>query len=389
MREEASARPPRVLHVVESLDTGAVENWLLRMLKAGHAFGTDLDWTFFCVLSRPGQFDSLARELGATVIHSPVELGSTLAFMRQLRATIDAGSYDIVHFHHDIVSAVYLVAALGLRVRVRIVHVHNADLHVPTTSRFKIWFLREIMRRTCVQLANRIVGISRHTLATFLGGAAPRPFRDTVVYYGIDTGPFHAEEPDRAAFRKSMSLPEHAKILLFVGRMVNYKNPLFVVDVLAEVARTDPTIYAIFAGEGPLENDVENHAEHLGVGERVRVLGWRNDTVELMRAADVIVFPRVEESLEVGKEGLGLVVVEAQAAGLPAVLSTGIPEDAIVIRDLCEVRSLRDGAAAWAGAITAILSRPRPDSAAALSAMEQSPFALEAGFRSLLALYQP
>lgn len=382
-------RPPRVFHVVESLDVGAVENWLLRMLRAGVAAGAPLNWTFYSVLTRPGRHDEEARRLGATVINSPVELDDKLAFMRHLRATLQAGQYDVLHSHHDIVSAVYLASSLGLSIPRRIVHAHNADLHVPSGSARKAAMLREPMRQLCLRLADRIVGISRHTLATFLNGRAPSAPRDVVLYYGIDTRPYHATPPDAVALRQSLKLPSNARLLLFVGRMVSYKNPLFVVDILAELAHAEPNLYALFVGTGPLEDEVRRRAESKSLADRVRVLGWRDDTVGLMQAADLFVFPRAENDSDgVGMEGLGLVVVEAQAAGLPSLLSRGIPEDAIVLKDLCEMLPLSAGSKAWGDAVRRILARPRPNRAFALAAIESSAFSLDAGFRGLSALHR-
>jgi len=384
-----SQHPPRVIHMVESLDAGAVENWLLRMLRAGQTLGVPLDWTFYSVLSRPGRHDDAARKLGATVINSPVALDDKLAFVRSLRHTLRAGKYDVMHCHHDVVSAVYLGAAAGLGIPCKIVHVHNADLHVPTRSARKSALLREPLRQLCLRLAHRIVGISRHTLATFLNGRPRVPARDTVLYYGVDTQPFHAPQPDPGAIRRSLGLPTDAKLLLFVGRMVSYKNPVFLVDVLASIANADPNVYALFVGTGPLEEELGNRARSLGVADRIRVLGWRDDTATLMRASDLFVFPRVEDSSENGGiEGLGLVVVEAQAAGLPSLLSRGIPEDAIVLPELCETLSLGAGAKAWGVAVRRILSRPRPNDVLALEAIENSAFSLEAGFRGLTALHR-
>lgn len=378
-----------MIHIVESLDVGAVEGWLLRMLGAGKKFGADLDWTFYTVLQTPGRFDEAARAMGARVINSPVALDDKFNFVKALRRELRRGKYDVLHCHHDVVSAVYLTAAAGLPIARRIVHVHNADLHVPTGNARKSALLREPMRRTCLLLADRIVGISNYTLDNFLSNRPRKARRDVVLYYGIDTAPYHASPPCPRALRVSLDLPENALILLFAGRMVEYKNPLFLIDVLDEVAEEEPDAYAIFAGAGPLEEKVRDRAQWLGVGDRVRVLGWRDDTIALMMSADLLVFPRLEEaSADVGKEGLGLVVVEAQAAGLPSLLSRGIPEDAIVASSLCSTLSITEGAKVWGAQARSILAAPRPDRAIGLAAIERSEFALEAGFRNLVALHR-
>lgn len=359
------------------------------MLRAGNKFGADLDWTFYTVLQRPGRFDDTARAMGARVINSPVALDEKARFVRALRRELRRGKYDVLHCHHDVVSAVYLTAAVGLPIARRIVHVHNADLHIPTGSPRKSSILREPMRRLCLLLADRIVGISNHTLDNFLSNQPRKPRRDVVLYYGIDTAPYHAPAPCPRAVRASLDLPENALVLLFAGRMVEYKNPLFVIDILDEVAEEEPNVFAVFAGAGPLEERVRERAQWLGVGDRVRVLGWRDDTIALMKSADLFVFPRVEKaSADVGKEGLGLVVLEAQAAGLPSLLSRGIPEDAIVDDSLCSTLSLDEGAKAWGARVRSLLAAPRPDRASGLAAIDRSEFALEAGFRNLVALHR-
>lgn len=378
-----------MIHIVESLDVGAVETWLLRMLRAGRTSGEQLDWTFYSVLPRPGRFDDTARQLGATVINSPVGLNEKVAFVRHLRRTLRNGNFDVMHCHHDVVSAVYLVASAGLGVPRRIVHVHNADLHVPTGSPRRAALLREPMRRVCLRLANRIVGISNYTLDTFLHGRARLAHRDVVLYYGIDTLPFHAARPNPRALRQSLGLPDVSRILLFVGRMVGYKNPLFLVDILAEIAASEPNAYAVFAGAGPLEDQLRDRAKVLGIADRILVLGWRDDIIALMQSSDVFVFPREEKvTTEAGTEGLGLVVVEAQAAGLPSILSRGVPDDAIVLKELCDVVPLSAGPAEWGVTVRRILARSRNSGESALATIENSPFSLDAGYHNLTALHE-
>lgn len=83
----------------------------------------EIDWTFYCTLEQPGAMDDKARALGAHVIHSPVPIGKKVAFVRALRSELRRGIYDVLHCHHDIVSAVYLLAASGLPIHRRIVPV--------------------------------------------------------------------------------------------------------------------------------------------------------------------------------------------------------------------------------------------------------------------------
>src|SRR5204863_195341 len=105
-----------------------------------------------------------------------------------------------------------------------------------------------------------------HTLDTFLHGRQRRPTRHIVHYYGVDPTPFQpVQKYDRTAFRRSLNLPDDALILLFGGRLVLEKNPVFVVDVLARLRMIENRAVAVFAGSGPLERNIEGRAEQLGV----------------------------------------------------------------------------------------------------------------------------
>jgi len=219
----------------------------MRMLGHARRRGIDLDWTFLCTLGHQGVLDGEARALGARVIHSSVPIARKTAFVAALRGELRRGEYEVLHSHHDLVSAVYLLASAGIRIRRRIVHVHNADEGVLTPSRLKQRLFREPMRRVCLFMADRVVGISNHTLDTFLAGRARRPERDSVHYYGVDPAPFEKATADRARFRRACGLPDDALVLLFGGRLVPEKNPLFAVDVLAHLRRMEPRAIAVLS----------------------------------------------------------------------------------------------------------------------------------------------
>ena len=373
----------RVLHIVESLGHGAVENWLIRMLGHARKREIEVDWTFYCVLGHPGAMDEKARALGARIIRSPVPIDKNLEFLRSLRIELRRGEYDVLHCHHDIMSAVYLLAALGTRIRRRIVHVHNADEALLTPSSLKQRFYREPMRRVCLLMADRIVGISNHTLDMFLAGRTRRPERDIVNYYGLDPTPFEHVTANRAGFRRQWDLPEHSLILLFGGRLVPEKNPVFTVDVLAELRFIEPRAVAVFVGAGSQGADVLARARGLGVEHSVRVLGWRNDLPEIMSCSDWFILPHPEQPAE----GFGLAVVEAQLAGLRMLLSRGILDDPLLSTACFRRLALSDGAKLWAKTAMELLHDPVPSRAAALAALRASPMNMDRALKRLLELH--
>jgi len=375
-----SARP-RVLHVVASLDRTAVETWLLRMLGYANKSNVPLDWTFYCI-EGAGAFDERARALGAKVVLSPARIGDKRAFLQALRAHLSGHRYHVLHCHHDLASAVYLLAGWRLPIGRRIVHVHNADESVLTPSAIKQVLFRSMFRRICLTFADRIAANSNHCLDTFLAGRPRRPGIDIIHYYGIDPEPLTDAKPDRVAFRRQLGFTDDAKIVLFAGRVVPEKNPVFAVDVIASMRRMDPSVVGVFAGAGSLEQAVQRRATALGVDAGVKCLGWRSDIPELMAGSDWFILPHPEHPLE----GFGIAVVEAQLAGLRLLLSLGIADDPLLPTASARRLSLGLGAEAWAEAAMALWSSP-PSREAALEAFLQSPMAMDHALRGLIALH--
>lgn len=373
-----------VLHIVENLDRGAVETWLVRMLAFARSCGIDLDWSFYCTVPGGGALDTVALAAGTKIVRSPVPLARKVEFLQALRSELKHGGYDVVHCHHDLISGIYLLAALGIKLRRRIVHVHNADESLLTPNPIKQALLREPLRRTCLCLADRIVGISNHTLDSFLAGLQRRPGRDVVHYYGIDPAPFETPLPDRVGFRRSLGFDDDARVLLFAGRIVPEKNPLFALDVLAEMRRIDPKVVGVFAGAGGLEVQLREQARILNLNSGCRFLGWRTDIADIMRSSDWFILPHPETPVE----GFGIAVVEAQLARLRLLISTGIADDPLLPTAVYRRLSLSEGPVAWAQAGLAMAQMELPSSDAVWESFYASPLDMDFALKDLLALYQ-
>jgi glycosyltransferase involved in cell wall biosynthesis len=340
----------RILHVVESLDRGAVENWLVNVFIESRKTKPDWEWTFFCLIDSPGRLDEKVRLHGGSILRSPVRLSRKTAFLRHLRRTLIDGRYDVLHVHHDYLSGFYLLASAGIPFRKRILHVHNNDRLLPIGNAWLRAMLLPVFRWLSLKLVDEVVSISEFTREDYrrsFRGAKPE---FSVLYYGINMDAF-GEEASMADVRSELSVPSHALMLLFVGRMDPVKNPLFALDVLSAVLQKGIDAYLVIVGRGELEDDVKTRVEVLRVKDRVRILGWSDRVADLMRSADAFVFPRLEQP----REGLGLVLVEAQCAGLPMFITHGIVRDAIEIPELAHWASAKDPGL-WADSIVSSLS---------------------------------
>jgi glycosyltransferase involved in cell wall biosynthesis len=240
------------------------------------------------------------------------------------------------------------------------------------------------MRFCCILLADRIVGISEHTLETFLAGRRRRAGIDQCHYYGIEVASFEKCIGDRDVFLHDLGLPVDSRVLLFAGRIVPEKNPLFAVEVFAEMKRMDPRIVCVFVGSGSLQDRVVERITELALDSSFRFLGWRNDIPEVMCCCDWFILPRPEFP----PEGLGIAVVEAQLAGLHLILSRGIPDDALLPTASALRLSLNFEPRQWAERALAMVHAEAHPRQAALSALAASPFAMDTALEGLRTLHK-
>ena len=137
-----------------------------------------------------------------------------------------------------------------------------------------------------------------------------------VVYVpgvGVDLTKFGNAMVDKAAKRRELGVPEDATLLLSVGELNANKNHETIIRALAKLENNENVYYAI-AGRGGLQDYLQNLAASLGLGDRVKLLGFRTDVAELYATADAFVFPSF-------REGLPVSVMEAMATGLPCAVS--------------------------------------------------------------------
>jgi glycosyltransferase involved in cell wall biosynthesis len=357
---------------------------LRRIVNTANDRDKNYQWTFFCILPREGRDDSSVRHLGAVVLHTPYVLAKTTRFLTSLRRTMRAGHFDVLHCQHDLLSGLYLIAAVGIPFRKRIVHVHNTSLALPTQSRLRAQVGAPLLRAACLGFADNIVGVSGAALHAFLRGRRIRDGRDLIIPYGVDTTPLIRQgEAERAALRRRMGLGPSSIALLFVGRLVDSKNPAFCLRILRELTTRGVDAVLLYAGTGPARATLLQEADALGVADHVMLVGWRDDVMAIMRAADVLLWTTLESQME----GLGLVPLEAQAAGLPILATRSLPEEAVVVPELLWWLSISDGPGRWADAAEGIRRSPRPTRRECLARVEASPMALSAAATALFELY--
>jgi glycosyltransferase involved in cell wall biosynthesis len=360
------------------MNRGGIETSLMHVLR--HIDRTRYRMDFLTLQSAPGAYDEEIRALGSQVLPCPTSAGPWRFAQRFMRILREFGPYDIVHSHVHYFGGFALLLTARHGVPGRIAHSRN-DNRVFEAGRWwpRLNYVRA-MKHLIGRCATSRVAISR-TAADDLFGAtwADDPgFR--MIFSGRDFSGYAAPH-DPGPVRRSLGLPDDALVIGHVGRFYLRKNHDFVVEVAAEAMRGAPRVWLLLVGDGPDQARIEARVRDLGIAERVLVAGARADVPRLMAAAmDVFVFPSHHE-------GLGLVLVEAQAVGLPCVLSDALPEEVDVVPGLMHRLPLGAPAAAWPARLLELAAQPRMPRARALALVRQSDFDLARSLERLIDLY--
>lgn len=164
-----------------------------------------------------------------------------------------------------------------------------------------------------------------------------------VIRNGIDVDRFKNESISSLDMRKELHIPEDAYVIGHVGRFVNEKNHQFLLQLFKKVYGLNHKAYLLLVGSGPLESTILSRAEELNITSRFSILHHRSDIHRVLKAMDIFVFPSL-------REGLGIVVIEAQASGLKCIVSDRVPNDAIITNQVLKL-DLTENLDVWANAV--------------------------------------
>ncbi len=242
----------------------------------------------------------------------------------------------------------YLKFAQKYRIPVRIIHSHN--------SKNMEGFLREVLHRV-----NRHVIHKYATNYWACSDVAGKWFYNKkvmqdkyyrVIHNAINIKQFAYNQQKRDSLRRDLGI-ENKLVIGNVGRFHFQKNHEFLIRIFAEIHKRNKQSVLLLVGQGELEADIREQVRRLHLEEHVSFLGLRNDVSDLMSAMDVFLFPSVFE-------GLGIVAIEAQASGLPCIVSTEVPQDAKVT-DRIKFIPLSLSAEEWAKEVLACDSLQNSD----------------------------
>jgi glycosyltransferase involved in cell wall biosynthesis len=371
---------------------GGAETWLMEVLRLWSKNGVGrID--FLATSGNPGIFDEEARRLGAQVYYVRYGRAHLRQFAQKFRQVLREEQYDAVHDHQDYTSGWHFLMGGSLLPAVRVTHIHNPSYQIHNNYGVTLGrrFTARVGKTLVARYSTHITGTSRQAIAEYGFDASTfRRIPKAALHCGFDPTRFHGDVlPAKASVCDEFGWPGDAKIILFAGRMdvsvdlghpQNHKNSGFAVSVGIESSRRDPRARMLLAGARSLAvPKLEERIAAAGLKERIRFIGIRKDVERLMLGSDVLLFPS-------RGEGLGMVAVEAQAAGLPVLASEAVPRECVVVPALVRFQKVEVGEAMWAADLLQLATQRQnvPDANRRVAA---SAFSIDQSARALLQLY--
>lgn len=332
----------RVLHVVTHMNRGGLETMLMNYYR--NIDRSQLQFDFLVHREKRADYDDEIESLGGRIYRMPPLNPFDLKYRSQLqRFFLEHSEYKIVHSHIDCMSAIPLKAAKKAGVPVRIAHSHSISQDKDAKYLLKLFYKMFIPNNaTCLMACGEQAGKWMYGAADF-----------HVLNNAIDAKQYSFDYETYYAVRTKLGICDDEILVGHVGRFSPPKNHEFLVEVFAECVKINPKAKLLLVGDGNLRQRIEEKVRMLGLAENVIFTGVRNDVARLMQAMDVFVFPSYYE-------GLGIVVIEAQAAGLPCLISDGVPIECKKT-NLVKQIPLSEGAKSWASVVMSVVGTQRRD----------------------------
>ena len=312
-----------------------------------HIDRTQLQFDFMVHREDRGAYDDEIEALGGKIYRMPaIRPWTSFDYKKQIaQFYADHPEYQIIHSHMSELGYYDFKEAEKAGVPVRIAHAHNRPYGVDLKSLIR-WYYKTKM----ISHITHMFMCGKESGEWLFGKKNQDKF--IMLNNAIDTEKYVFQPTVRREVREKLGL-NNKLVIGHVGRFDVQKNHQFIIEIFCEVLkkRSDAVLMLIGNDSGETSDRIHSMVEQFGIADKVLFLGVRSDVADLMQAMDVFLFPSLFE-------GLSLASVEAQAAGLPVIISDGVPIECKKT-PLVFVLSLNDSPELWASKLIEVAKLPR------------------------------
>lgn len=319
----------RILQCVNNMHRAGLETMLMNYYR--NIDRDEIQFDFLTHRPERSDYDDEIESLGGKMYYAPrLYPQNYVAYFRYMKQFFrDHPEYKIVHSHIGSMSFLPLLAAKKANIPIRIAHSHNTSIE----RDFK-YALKQVFRLGIPYVANQYYACGEEA-GRFLFGKRKFVF----IPNSIDSSNFVYNEQIRKMKRKELGITDEY-VVGHVGRFSYQKNHKMLINIFERVLEKNQDSFLLLVGVGEKEQEIRSQVKNTGIEEKVKFLGNRSDVNELYQAMDVFVMPSYFE-------GLPVVGVEAQFAGLPCIFSDKVPNE-VKLTDAVDFISLKETPKKWA-----------------------------------------
>ena len=322
----------RVLHVVTYMGRGGLETMLMNYYR--HMDRNKIQFDFLVHRDFEADYNQEILDLGGRIYH----ISRLIPWSRSYRAKLKSffrehPEYQIVHVHQDCLSSVALQCAKECGVPVRIAHSHSSSAVKNLKYPIKLHYMKQIpLYATHMFACGKQAGDWMFSSRKY-----------EIIKNAIDTEKYQYSASVANQVRSELGLKGET-IIGHVGNFTPAKNHTFLLEVFQEILKRDCKARLLLVGGGDGLSSTREKVHDMGIQDQVIFTGIRSDVNRLMQAMDVFVFPSLYE-------GVPVTMVEAQASGLPCVISDHVPDECIITKGLVTKKKLDELPDEWASYI--------------------------------------
>ncbi|MCD4961907.1 glycosyltransferase family 1 protein [Enterococcus casseliflavus] len=306
------SKPIRILHVLGKLDLAGAETFVMNIYRNINRSSVQFD--FVVHGNDIGYYESEIEKLGGNIYRAPkYRVINSVEYRYWWKCFFEEHPiYKVIHCHVRSTANIILKVAKEKKL-VTIAHSHSISNGKGIVARIKNFNQRNIN-----QFADYKFACSERAGEWLFGDKEDF----SIIKNGIPVEKFKFDITKRDYFRKSHNI-ENKDVYGHIGRFTKEKNHNFLIETFKNISEKNSDAILLLIGTGPLEEKTRKKIIVEGLKDKVIFLGLQKDISTFLSGIDIFIFPSLYE-------GLGIVLIEAQAAGLPCVVSENIPKEAML-----------------------------------------------------------
>jgi len=334
-----------LIHGIVNNFAGGIENFIINYFR--NIDKSKIQFDFVSYNNKPAFYDELIEQ-GSHVYIIPGRRKNYFKCYNQMKKIFLEKKYDAVWANVCSLSDILILKfAYIFNIKKRIVHAHNSSI--------KSWFtitgiLHIINKRKIMKYCTDFWTCSQKAGQFMFPSAVIKLKKYRIIRNAIDVKRFEFNKEIRLQKRKELNF-ENKIVIGHIGRFHIQKNHVFLLKIFKEINKMNPDTILLLVGSGELFDQIKNQAKLFEIEEKVYFYGTSTNIPELLNAMDIFLFPSYYE-------GLGIVLIEAQASDLACIISDVIPHE-VIITDKVYPISLNETADLWANIVLEKISIER------------------------------